>query len=35
MYIDMTKAGIYSVEGIEFDFKLEILLRDVTQSSTD
>lgn len=33
----MKKGGIYSVEGIEFDFKLEIVLHDVTQilGSTD
>ena len=38
MYIeDMNKGGIYSVEGMKFDFRLEILLNDVTQSlrSTD
>ena len=28
----MNKGGIYSVEGIEFDFELDILLHDVTQS---
>lgn len=38
MYIeDMNKGVIYSVEGMKFDFRLEILLNDVTQSlrSTD
>ena len=34
---DMNKGGIYSVEGMKFDFRLEILLNDVTQNlrSTD
>ena len=30
--VDMNKRGIYSVQGIKFDFRLEILLNDVTQS---